>query len=299
LTTISPENPGAGFGKRSRSKGLFPLLLTVFLSFLLFFGLALSFLPDFAQILSPYDLSHFYELQGEEERLFGELRLLKGDYMDALFACHIPEEEIGGPESLKDHRTLSGILDSEGEDPPAEEEALEEKSPQNYRVAVADPPPRSNDKPVDSISLPSLKPDGKKASGSALVVPQGATDLSFLEGCWRSASNLVNDKAMPIIYTYCFNKTGGATVYIKEEDKSGKGSGDDCRGSATATFSGSLLQIKDDGPVCAANNKSYFVTIIDCRVDALGFAKCRGKSQSPRFEPFSTTFYYLGSSRGD
>jgi hypothetical protein len=129
-----------------------------------------------------------------------------------------------------------------------------------------------------------------------LVIPTEGSDLSFLEGCWRSDNDLVNTSDQPIIYVYCFNQTGGADIYIDEFDDAGVLLGV-CTGSAVATFSQGILRIQDDGPSCSYINVQYIPADIECRKGADGRPQCLAELQSSEFESFTTTFTYIGKTR--
>ncbi|MBQ1421083.1 MAG: hypothetical protein IIZ02_06625, partial [Desulfovibrio sp.] len=85
-------------------------------------------------------------------------------------------------------------------------------------------------------------------------------DLSFLEGCWRSDSGLLNRETRePIIAEYCFNAQGRGTRLIRESKKR-----QDCTGPATARFSQGRLII-DAGPAkCSRDGSGYVPQRVEC-----------------------------------
>ena len=135
--------------------------------------------------------------------------------------------------------------------PPGEGDVLAASEPEDdppWRVAVLEEEP----------------PPPKRTPNERLVIPEDATSLSFMEGCWMSKGSIYNTDKVPVAYIYCFNKKGGADVYIEEKDSNGR-IVDTCRGKAAATLSDKVMRITDDGLKCGPGNGSYIPINVACR----------------------------------
>ena len=129
--------------------------------------------------------------------------------------------------------------------------AVSETKPEPERQAVIPkmeekPAPEPEAKPEEKAETPffgsDVQPDEKAEAkkDEALKIPDSAADnkdMSFLKGCWRSETDLVNDTGEKIVGEYCFDSRGKGTRTIYEKN------GDKCTGSATARFSGKSLDI--------------------------------------------------------
>ncbi len=96
---------------------------------------------------------------------------------------------------------------------------------------------------------PSEKPKANRQhKGEAMQIPKDAAknnDLSFLEGCWRSVTDLYNSSTGERVeMEYCFSADGSGRRTIRQRD------GDICSGSASARFSGSRLNITAQEAYC-------------------------------------------------
>ena len=125
--------------------------------------------------------------------------------------------------------------------------------------------------------LPELTEPVPKAEED-LVIPEDAAsknDFSFMEGCWSSETeSLINvSTRQPVIYIYCFDESGEASVLIEEKDSKGRHI-DNCRTTARAAFVGENLVITErDGARCGKGGQ-YYTTKVTCRPGEGGAAEC-------------------------
>ncbi|MDO5537213.1 MAG: SrfA family protein [Desulfovibrionaceae bacterium] len=134
------------------------------------------------------------------------------------------------------------------------EEPKEEPKP----LLKAEAAPREKPKPEEKPKAETKKP----AKGSTMQIPKDAAknnDLSFLEGCWRSVTELHESlKGTPIVAEYCFEANGRGRRLVYEQD------GSVCSGPATARFSGANLDISSARSRCPKGG--YYVREkVQCR----------------------------------
>ncbi|MDR1080176.1 MAG: hypothetical protein LBQ79_04275, partial [Deltaproteobacteria bacterium] len=109
--------------------------------------------------------------------------------------------------------------------------------------------------------------------GSELEFPEDATDLAFLEGCWKSDAGLMNSATrQPIFCIYCFKADGTATVRVDELNRSGRLK-QTCRATATAKLEGGKLRIRDTGAKCPSGTNYVRDTVL-CSPSKNGAAEC-------------------------
>lgn len=270
----------ASLVRKGDKRGLLYLLLAVLISFPLFLLLFFLLFPDLLPVSGTYNEAVFDELSREEDRLREELYSLRELYQGRLYACSVK----GGEETYEnDLKTAEGpglpkvLSEPEGGDLAPEEP--EDQTP--FRVAVLDETP---------AAPPARSPNER------LIIPEDATSLSFMEGCWVSKSELYNTERVPVVYIYCFNKSGGADVYIEEKNALGTII-DTCKGKAKATLSKKVLRVSDNGLKCRPGNGSYFPINVTCQNSAAGqSATCQVKSATKDSRSFNSLFIYLGKS---
>jgi hypothetical protein len=113
-------------------------------------------------------------------------------------------------------------------------------------------------------------------------IPESAResgDVSWLNGCWSSRSNLYNSRTRsPLGYEYCFDGKGEGRVSIDVKDAEGN-KVDHCTGTAHARMEDGRLVVEEDGrPVCEEGGAYYATTIVctpgddrtECAVDQEG-----------------------------
>jgi hypothetical protein len=135
------------------------------------------------------------------------------------------------------------------------------------------PEPAPASAPEPEPAPPPEPPDNKD-----LNIPEEATennDFSFLEGCWNSVSDLVNAKTnKPLIYIYCFDKNGQASVRIDEKDAQGRPI-DTCRTTATAEFNEKQLVIRQMSGARCNKEGAYAPVTVHCAPGPEGAAECQ------------------------
>ncbi|MDO4840051.1 MAG: SrfA family protein [Desulfovibrionaceae bacterium] len=148
--------------------------------------------------------------------------------------------------------------------PPAEEPAVPMEEPKQEEPA----PPAEESKPLAENEMPDFgapavvpekeeKEERPKAAkkGEAMQIPEDAAkkkDLSFLEGCWRSVTGLMDaNTGQPIKAEYCFSRNGrGHRKIIKYN-------GETCTGPLKARFKGNKLTIDAKRANCPG--RGYFI----------------------------------------
>jgi hypothetical protein len=111
-----------------------------------------------------------------------------------------------------------------------------------------------------------------------LKLPDGpSTDLSFIQGCWRTEPfKHKPSQNNPSISTYCFDQNGKGWLENSQNLF--------CRPAAEARYVGNELTINDsDCP------PSWFADHLICRRDVDGTALCRGEAQIPGQPPHQWT----------
>ncbi len=188
-----------------------------------------------------FDLPSFDLNQERETQLREQLNQVKRDYADRRAACRPEPPPAPEPESI----------------PPAPEPELYKPAPE----------------PDAPEPAPELPPDRD------LSIPEDAAernDFSFLEGCWASdSSELHNSRTLqPVIYIYCFDKNGKASVRLDEKDAQGRHL-ETCRTTATARFEGGgKLILRQNGGIRCPKGPPYRAYTAYCAPGPGGAAKC-------------------------
>lgn len=107
----------------------------------------------------------------------------------------------------------------------------------------------------------------------ALVIPEDAAagELAFLEGCWQSVTDLVNQDDVPLAIEYCFAADGTGEVSVAEE------AGAACSGPVHATISPNEgLIIETDEDIACDNGGTYSSWRVECSRGSDGEADCSG-----------------------
>ena len=176
--------------------------------------------------------------------------------------------------------------------------AVSETKPEPERQAVIPkmeekPAPEPEAKPEEKAETPffgsDVQPeeDTEAKKDEALKIPDSAADnkdMSFLKGCWRSETDLVNDTGEKIVGEYCFDSRGKGTRTIYEKN------GDKCTGSATARFSGKSLDIGADYAKCSRGRR-YVPQEIQCTGSG-DTTQCKGReiTQDKKGNTWGATF---------
>jgi hypothetical protein len=207
-----------------------------------------------------------------------ELALLKELYLERLVSCRPQDSEPFSEEtplSFPEPERADGVPPpSPGELPLALEAAPPPPPP-------PPPPPQANPMPAPIGPKPDAAKPVAPKPGGRLVIPEGATDASFLEGCWKSDSGIVRkDNKQPLFCYYCFDGNGRARVRVEELDGNGRVE-QTCTATATARMSGGELIIRDTGAVCPEGGK-YVPDTVVCAPSSEGAADCTLQSDGGR-----------------
>ncbi len=181
-----------------------------------------------------------------------------------------PPEEPGAEPLPPEELPFFGAVPAQPE-PPRAPEKVPPKKPEPPRKQPVKEPPKETPKPL---------PEPKKPPKAAPAVPKGHNleiprdaprnnDLSFLEGCWRSVTDLYNNNGTPIEGEYCFDRNGKGRRFVRQEN------GVRCSGSARARFQGSRLHIESDWAACRGKQK-YVPQNIDCQGTGAS-TSCQGR----------------------
>ncbi|MDR2459346.1 MAG: hypothetical protein LBE38_00980 [Deltaproteobacteria bacterium] len=224
-----------------------PFLLFLLLPLFLLFLILLLLYPEFYG-LEPWGWSSDQVLVAEEDDREAELRdelwLLRQQYYNLLLACpanippRVPDAtyppiapeipDTPDTQDTPDTPVIPVVPDVGGvgswsggvdELPPSTDENTDvlpevlEDTPLEDEVPPFQETPFAADTPAGDTQAEQVQiPQGAQATG----------DVSWLEGCWTSKSNLYNERTQaPLLYTYCFNENGRANVRIEERDANG------------------------------------------------------------------------------
>jgi hypothetical protein len=197
---------------------------------------------------------------GKENALRSELAGLKARYKETLMACG-PEQPPPAPAPL-----------------PAEEPPPALPEPEGREAA---PPPSASVAPQALEAAP--PPPPKPKDGDELAIPEDATDLAFLEGCWKSDAGIYNTvTGVPIYVYYCFSSGGGKASVRVDELNSRGGKIRSCNGSANATLSGGKVRIRAGRIRCGGTGRVYVPSTINCSPSSGGAARCTLQSDGGR-----------------
>jgi len=247
-----PPPPSAASG---RLRLLAYLLLGLLAGGLLAWLLTHFFLPGFWSKwlnLPAADWPGFELNQGREADLRLELERLKRLYNERRAACR-PEPELK-----------------------PEPEPVPEPS-------VPEPEPEMKPEPEPEPPVLEPKPD------ESLEIPENAlkhNDFSFLDGCWASkADDLISEKTRrPVIFIYCFDKNGRASVRVEEKDAQGRRL-DTCRTTASAEAGDKKLIIKQHGPAMCGQGGGYSRATVLCEPNPAGGVECRFEQDGSKLRP--------------
>lgn len=123
---------------------------------------------------------------------------------------------------------------------------------------------------------PVPKPPVPSKPNTRLVIPSRTENMEFLNGCWRSVTNLFDKRdKKPIQHEYCFDNSGEGEVTVRSKRFI-------CKGNISAAMQGSKkLIIKTLDQALSCNNQSSFGGWqVVCQSQANGKAVCRGINYS-------------------
>ena len=164
------------------------------------------------------------------------------------------------------------------EKPKAEKPKQEKPKPEVKTEPKPAPQPKAEPKPVPKPE-PTPAPTPKPKHNDPMNIPPEAAknnDVSFLEGCWTSVTNLFNNSGEPIVGEYCFNKRGQGRRFIREKN------GKRCSGAVTARFNGGGGNLAiDSAEAHCPNGTTYVPQQVQCRGTGTS-TKCDGQELGGR-----------------
>ncbi len=288
---------------------LLPLLLFLLLLLLLLSALGLFKIPFPAGCtpsLPEVDLSEeIEEEKAKGDELLSELEALRKQLEEKALLCIPPKAEIP-PQKPQEPEVIPPVeepvteppffgqeeppvKEEEPTEPPLTEPFLamtpeEEPEPEPQPEAKPEPKPEKKQEPK-----PEKKPEQKPQKDEPLRIPDNAreeNDLSFLEGCWRSVTDLFNSRTgEPVVTEYCFDKSGQGRQIIREQD------GRICTGGVEAQFgAGGSLTMKSFPARCPDGN-SYVPETVQC-TGSDNSTNCKGTStNNGRRNQWDARFY--------
>ncbi len=213
----------------------------------------------------PVDTSPLIEELGRARDLRIWLAALEHELAEEKSACEPAELIIPYVPPEEDE-------DSVAEDEPADEEPAEDEQAED-ETSDEDP---ADEEPADEEPVEDDAPDEESDEEviESLVVPDSAEvgdDMAFLEGCWQSITDLVNQDDVPIAMEYCFETDGTGVVNVAEEG------GIACSGPVDATLSPNRgLTIATHEAIECDNGGSYRAWTIECTSDDDTRSDCQG-----------------------
>jgi len=141
--------------------------------------------------------------------------------------------------------------------------------------------PKLDIQPPDLPDMPEPEKD--------MVIPEDSeanNDFSFLDGCWASKfKDLLNEKTkQPIIFIYCFDKSGQASVKVEEKDERGRLL-DTCRTKATAEFKSGKLIIRQLNPAICNKGGGYSRATAECSQEPGREVECSFRQDGSKLRP--------------
>lgn len=130
------------------------------------------------------------------------------------------------------------------------------------RIAPSPPPveaPTTRPEPVPAPIQSATEHDIRSQPGEGLRLPSDRRDLSFLEGCWVSTSQIFEmETRTPIEIRYCFQNNGRGTVEISKSD------GAHCTAPIRAQRIGPNLKMQH-GAIPCDRGSGFNESIITCK----------------------------------
>lgn len=139
--------------------------------------------------------------------------------------------------------------------------------PQPQEAAKPEPPKPEPPKPEPQ------KEAAPKPTPQLQLPPKPTADLSFLKGCWRTDPFQHRSDGPKGVSTYCFDEKGKGTLEYTQVVNPNH----ICRPSATASYEGERLRIRDSDTKCS-DGTSWYADNLDCRRGANDVAECSGQA---------------------
>lgn len=125
------------------------------------------------------------------------------------------------------------------------------------------------------LCVPKKAPVAEPAQPDSLVIPENATDTSFMKGRWLCKTGLVNDRTgEPVQMAFSFDEKGNGEAIVIEKN-------DQCKGHAKASMDGKDLNIDLSELICQNNTGGAYNSMsINCENTAGATAQCYGLNKS-------------------
>lgn len=139
-------------------------------------------------------------------------------------------------------------------------------------------PPKPPPKPPQVVEKkPDPPPPPKPPDDGRLRLPKApTTDLSFLQGCWRTDPFRHHaQQSGPGVSEYCFDANGRGSFVFRR-------GGMTCRTAAQGRYEGTVLRLRDADTTCS-DGTTWYQDRLDCTVGADSVAVCRGEASSGLF----------------
>lgn len=108
--------------------------------------------------------------------------------------------------------------------------------------------------------VPAKKGESAPRAEEALVIPENANNMDFLEGEWLCRTGLANKQTGdPVQFSFTFNREGKGAGTVHEAG------GEECTGNAAGTLQNGVLSITLGEQKCASSERAYMPINIECR----------------------------------
>lgn len=138
--------------------------------------------------------------------------------------------------------------------------------------------------PPEPVAPPATPPPAPVPPDTPLVIPEQPDSMAFLEGCWRSVTDLFDTRDQkPIQHEYCFGEKGAGQVTVQSSSFV-------CKGKTRSVMQGAKkLVIKTVGESLPCNNQTRFSGWqVTCQARPDGKAVCQGVNYNDKTR-FSVT----------
>ena len=300
--------PVAAAPRRGCLPWLLPLLLLLLLLALLLASLGIIPLPLPAgcSLLPPED-PRLADARAKERNLLEDMEKLRGQLAERAALCRpatpakpdpapvtppAPEPQAEVPmvvEEPKEEPQSEPFLAMTPEEPApkAEPKPQPKPKPEPAPAPKAEPVPKPEPAPVPKAE-PKPEPKAKPKKNDPLSIPDDAKknkDMAFLEGCWRSETDLFNSRTHEkLVAEYCFDKHGKGRRIIREKN------GQVCNGGVTARFGADGALLMDSDQAHCARGGNYVPQRVECTGNNTS-TNCKGNELGGRRNKWDARFY--------
>jgi hypothetical protein len=139
--------------------------------------------------------------------------------------------------------------------------------------------PQSQEPPSrETVIVPETRPERDPEERRELMIPEQAresNDMSFLQGCWLSATNIYNEDGEPVLAEYCFDQNGRGQRNVRQAELR------DCSGPLRARFeSNGRLFIESEAAACN-DGSAYVPQRVECSGSG-DSTQCYGQELNPQ-----------------